>query len=155
MTIVRIRMKLSIKEHIVLTHVLNLKQKKKWIMICASLQTETLTLIFDIQTNLGCSMRISIRAESVKWLQVVWFCCYSNCEEQLGKFIFLKDNFKGHRITVTSGTLLKIIPVWVISCPVRQSRINRIYILSVTLLIESIGLQVSSCRFQLSLVVKW
>lgn len=31
---------------------------------------------------------------------------------------------------MTSGTLLKITPVWVISCPVRRLIINRIYILS-------------------------
>lgn len=38
----RTSMKLSIKEHIVLTRVLNLEQKKNWKMICASLQIGTL-----------------------------------------------------------------------------------------------------------------
>lgn len=79
-------------------------------MICASLQTETMDCPNIRQfvvnpSDVGCSIWISIRAESVKWLQVAWFGFCSNTGEHLGEFIFLKDIYKGHNSTVTSGTL--------------------------------------------------
>lgn len=158
MTLDGTSVKRSIKEHIVLTRVLNLEQKWK----IKKSRVWSLLLSWTSKFNIVCYKSdqrqllqwSSIRAESVKWLQVVSFCCVSNTGEPLGEIIFWKDSFKGHNSTVTSGTLLKITPVWVISCPVRRLIINRIYMLSVTLLIESISLRVS-CRFQLSLVVKW
>lgn len=59
--------------------------------------------------------------------------------EQLGDLIFPKDSLKGRGNSVTSAALLKITSLWVISAPLGRLIINRIHMLPVTWVIESMS----------------